>query len=67
MKEKLGLSREAFLTIAETAGLDIRDPHMGALYSYLQNVLPGLKRLQGLDLTGMEPFMPFIAEEGLAR
>jgi Asp-tRNA(Asn)/Glu-tRNA(Gln) amidotransferase C subunit len=66
MKEKLGLSREAFLTIAETAGLDIRDPHMDELYRYLQNVLPSLQRPQELDLTGTEPFMPFIAEKGLA-
>ncbi len=66
MKEKLGLSREAFLTLAERAGLDPGDPHMEELYRYLQNVLPGLQRLQGLDLTGTEPFMPFIGEKGLS-
>jgi Asp-tRNA(Asn)/Glu-tRNA(Gln) amidotransferase C subunit len=55
------LSKEAFLSIAKAAGLDIRDPHMEELYRYVQDLLPGLKSINELDLTGIEPaaiFMP---------
>ena len=58
MKEKTCLNREVFLSIAKASGLDTEDPHMEELYSYIQNLLPGLKRIEKLDLRGIEPFMP---------
>jgi Asp-tRNA(Asn)/Glu-tRNA(Gln) amidotransferase C subunit len=64
MMKKFWLSRETFLKIAETSGLDTGDPHMEELYTYLQNVLPGLKKVEELDLTGIEPNMPFTSIKG---
>ena len=53
------LSKETFLRIAEASGLDVNDPHIEELYSYLQGLLPGLKAAQELDLTDVEPAMIF--------
>lgn len=63
MAEKFRLSREAFLKIAETSGLDTTDRHMEELYSFIQSVLPRFEEIERLDLTGMEPFMPSILSE----
>ncbi len=63
MTEKTGLSREAFLNIAEASGLDIKDPHIEELYSYLQTVLPGLKSLEELRLADIEPTMPLLSSK----
>ncbi len=67
MAEKFWLSKEAFLKIAEVSGLDTTDRHMEELYSFVQNMLPGLKDVEELDLTGMEPFMPPISTKGDSR
>ena len=64
MAKRFWLNRETFLKIAEASGLDIEDPHREELYTYVQNVLPGLKKVGELDLTGMEPGMPFISIKG---
>ncbi len=67
MAEKTILSKETFLSIAEASGLDIKDAHIEELYSYLQQVLPGLRSIDELDLTGMEPSMPFPARKEESR
>ena len=68
MAEKFRLTREDFLTIAKASALDTADPqHMEELYSFLQSVLPGLKKIERLDLTGFEPFMPSILSQGDER
>ena len=64
MVKKFWLSRKTFLKIAEASGLDTGDPHMEELYTYLQNVLPGLKKIEELDLIGIEPSMPFTSIKG---
>ena len=46
---------EAFLTRAQGAGLDVDDPHMEELYNYLQTILPGLRAIDELDLSGADP------------
>jgi Asp-tRNA(Asn)/Glu-tRNA(Gln) amidotransferase C subunit len=67
MAETFWLSKEAFLKIAEVSGLDTTDRHMEELYSFVQNMLPGLKDIEELDLTGMEPFMPLLSAKGGPR
>ena len=64
MIETTPLNKEFFLSIAEAFGLDIHDPHIEELYTYVQKTLPVLKRFEELDLTGMEPVMlpPTLAE-----
>jgi Asp-tRNA(Asn)/Glu-tRNA(Gln) amidotransferase C subunit len=64
MVKKFWLSRESFSKIAEVSGLDTGDPHIEELYTYLQNVLPGLKKVEELDLIGIEPNMPFASMKG---
>jgi hypothetical protein len=64
MSERFWLSKEAFLKIAEVSGLDMTDQHMEELYSFVQNILPSLKDIEALDLTGMEPFMPSPSAKG---
>jgi Asp-tRNA(Asn)/Glu-tRNA(Gln) amidotransferase C subunit len=58
MEGKKELKREAFLSVAKGFGLDINDPHIEELYTYVQKILPTLRRIEELDLTDMEPTMP---------
>jgi hypothetical protein len=64
MMETTQLNKEFFLSMAKAFGLDIHDPHIEELYTYVQKNLPVLKRFEELDLTGMEPVMfpPALAE-----
>ena len=64
MTEIAQLNKELFLSMAKAFGLDVNDPHMEELYTYVQKTLPVLKRFEELDLTGMEPVMfpPTLAE-----
>ncbi len=64
MAEKFRLSKEAFLKIAEVSGLDTTDRHMDELYSFVQQMLPGIRDIEALDLAGMEPFMPALSMKG---
>jgi hypothetical protein len=55
------LTREAFLYLAQEAGLDPASSHMEELYPYVQNVLASmLQSLNELDVAGAEPDMAFI-------
>jgi hypothetical protein len=65
MAEKNGLSKEDFLSMAKAAGFDIEDPHMDELYRYVQDLLPGLKGIHELDLTGTEPATIFVPSREL--
>ena len=58
MMEITQLNKELFLSMAKAFGLDINDPHIEELYTYVQKILPTLKRIKELDLTDMEPMMP---------
>ena len=60
MSSKPPLTREDFICMARASGLDIADPHMEELYAYLQTVLPGLKAVHELDLTGVIPAMVYV-------
>ena len=55
MDKKEWFDRETFLRIAEGAGLKPGDPHLEELYAYLQDVLPGLRVIDELDLKDVEP------------
>mgnify|MGYP001183058803 CR=1 FL=1 len=49
------LSWDTFLSISEASGLDVNDPHMEELYAFLQGILPLLRTVHDLDLTGVDP------------
>jgi Asp-tRNA(Asn)/Glu-tRNA(Gln) amidotransferase C subunit len=57
---KKPLTREAFLYLAQEAGLDTASPHMEELYPYVQNVLASIQSLNELDVAEAEPDMAFI-------
>ena len=57
------MSWEAFLNVAEASGLDVDDPHMQELYDYLPTILPGLKAIDDLDLSGVDPAMLYIVQD----
>jgi hypothetical protein len=67
MAEKFWLSKEAFLKIAEVSRLDTTDRHMEELYAFVQQMLPGIRDIEALDLTGMEPFMPSLSAKGNSK
>ena len=46
--------------MAAEAGLDIQSPHMDDLYAYTSGVLDGLRSLQNLDVSGVDPDMAFM-------
>jgi len=58
-----GLSKEAFLYLAQQAGLDSADPHMEELYPYVVNVLASIESLAQIDVSGFEPEMAFAPPE----
>ena len=62
MVDEAEISKETFLQMAETAGLDVNSPHMDDLYDYFRKgVLPSLVAIRELDLGDWEPatlFMP---------
>jgi hypothetical protein len=58
MTEPFELDRRTFLSVAEAFGLEADASHMEDLYAYVQGVLPGLKCIRDLDLTGIEPLGP---------
>ena len=53
------LSKEAFLYLAQQAGLNLADQHMEELYPYVVNVLASIESLALIDVTGLEPEMAF--------
>ncbi len=56
------LTHEAFIYLANQAGLDTSDPHLEELYPYVQSVLASVGSLQDIDVAGTEPdtaFIPF--------
>ena len=65
MGETFWLTKEIFFKMAEASGLDTKDPHMEDLYSFVLGILPGLKKLEELDLTGIEPAIPPCSEKGI--
>ena len=60
MTQSRELSRDAFLRMAESVGLDIQDAHMEELYFFVQNVLKSIEPLDELDLSNMEPDFQFV-------
>ena len=55
------LDKETFLRIAEGSGLDVKDEaHMEELYKSVRGVLPGLRKVDELDLAGLEPSTIYI-------
>jgi hypothetical protein len=56
---------EGFLSLAKEAGLDVDDPHMGELYEYIRLVLPALRAVDELDLTGVDPAMVYLPPQSL--
>ena len=56
---------EGFLSLAQEAGLDVDDPHMRELYDYIRLVLPGLRAVDELDLTGVDPAMVYFPPQEL--
>ncbi len=50
---------DSFLNLAREAGLDVEDAHMQELYDYIRVVLPGLRAVDELDLTGVDPAMVY--------
>ena len=57
------LDWDAFVNLAQAAGLDVNDPHINELFEYLQIILPGLKAVHELDLTGVDPAMVYFVPQ----
>lgn len=58
---KTELTKEVFLSTAKSLGWDTKDPHMEELFTYVREVLQNLRGVGELDLTGIEPVMPFVS------
>ena len=59
MATQTPMGREAFSRLAADAGLNSATPHMDELFLYVQAVLDGLRSLDDLDVTAIEPDMAF--------
>jgi hypothetical protein len=60
MPSETPLPREAFLSLAAAAGLDVKSPHIEELYPFVQATLASLHPLVDIDVAGAEPDMAFI-------
>ncbi len=59
MAQEPSLTREAFLYLAAQAGLDVSSAHMDELYPYAENALAGLRSLDAINVSEVEPDMAF--------
>ena len=57
------LTWEGFLSIAGMSGLDVGEAHLTELYDYLQTLLPGLRAIDDLDLSGVDPAMLYFPDQ----
>ncbi len=65
MADEADISKETFLQMAETAGLDVSSPHMDDLYHYFRKgVLPSLRAIREFDLGDWEPATLFAPPTG---
>jgi len=56
LAEQGEMSKETFLQVAESSGLDVTDTvHMDELYAVVKGVLPNVKHLRDMDLSDIEP------------
>ena len=62
MPEEARLSKEAFLYMAASAGIDVSGEHGEELFSIVQATLAGLDSLKGMDVTDAEPDLAFAPE-----
>ena len=62
MPENLRLSKDAFLFIAASAGIDVSSEHGEDLFAIVQATLAGLDSLKVIDVTDTEPNMSFAPE-----
>ena len=61
MAQRTPLGREAFLYLAQQAGLDAGDEHLEELFPYVQNALEGLAQLDEIATDEFEPDLAFRA------
>ena len=60
MAEQGEMSKETFLQVAESSGLDVTDTaHMDELYAVVKGVLPNVKHLREMGLSDIEPATTF--------
>ena len=59
MPEEARLSKEAFLYMGASAGIDVTGEHGEELFSIVQATLAGLDSLKDIDVTDAEPDMAF--------
>ena len=59
MPQEAKLSKEAFLYMAASAGIDVSGEHGEELFSIVQATLAGLESLKDIDVTDTEPDMAF--------
>lgn len=57
------MDKEIFINMLKSFGLKIDETQMDQLFSYVQKILPQLKKIEELDLNALEPFMPFKFED----
>jgi len=62
MPQEARLSKEAFLYMAASAGIDVSGEHGEELFSIVQATLAGLESLKDIDVTGTEPDMAFLPD-----
>ena len=62
MPENSRLSKDAFLFMAASAGIDVRGEHGEDLFAIVQATLAGLDSLKDIDVTDTEPDMSFAPE-----
>ena len=60
MPQEAKLSKEAFLYMAASAGIDVSGEHGEELFSIVQATLAGLESLKDIDVTDTEPDMAFL-------
>jgi hypothetical protein len=60
MEKKMRLDKETFLSMTKVLGLDEKDSHLEALYTYVEKLFPNFKVAEGMDLRDIEPMLTLI-------
>ena len=63
MLSKERIDKKLFLSIAEASGLDIQNPHIEELYSYVSDILPILSSIYEIDVDNIIPETTSVSSE----
>ncbi len=57
------MNKDIFIEMIKSFGLNLDDTHLDELFTYVQKILPQLKKIEELNIKDLEPFTTLNLEE----